>query len=97
MSSPTRSIRDSRRISSPKKTRPSTAVVNNGDLSMQEQVNASIIREQDKDIEIDRLRTTCYTLNTKSAVCDDLHSEVEMLHKRLRESEQQNALQKQEI
>lgn len=83
-----------KRISSPKKQRPMTAII---EKSLQEQVNEAVIQSQDKDIEIDRLRTTCYTLNTKSTVCHDLHSEVEMLHKRLREADQINQVQKQEI
>lgn len=68
------------------------AVVNAGfalEAQLQEKLDQSLIREQDKDIEIERLQTTCQTLNAKSSVNDDLHAEIEMLKKRLQENDNQ--------
>ena len=52
---------------------------------------------QEKDIEIERLQTTCFTLNNKVSVTDDLHQEIEMLTRRLEDSEKVRAVQKEEI
>lgn len=46
-----------------------------------------MIEGQDKDIEIERLQTTCVTLNNKVSVTEDLHHQVAVLNKRLSESE----------
>ena len=35
--------------------------------------NQQAFKESEKDIEIERLQTTCYTLNQKVMVTDDLH------------------------
>ena len=57
--------------------------------------NFNIVREmsgkdiiqQDKDIEIERLKTTCFNLNNKAAIAEDLKQENEMLKKRIQEYE----------
>ena len=52
------------------------------------------ITQQDKDIEIERLKTTCFNLNNKAAIAEDLRQENEMLKKRLAENERaRNALE----
>ena len=38
-------------------------------------------------IEIERLKTTCFNLNNKAAIADDLRRENEVLNRRLEESE----------
>ena len=45
------------------------------------------ITQQDKDIEIERLKTTCFNLNNKAAIAEDLRQENEMLKKRIQEYE----------
>ena len=50
--------------------------------------NQQAFMESEKDIEIERLRTTCYTLNQRVMVTDDLHLEIEVLNRRLKESEE---------
>ena len=81
---------------SPMKKRPTTAAnqstmspkkVNVSQMAMVEELNSQQIRNQDKDIEIERLQTTCYTLNNKVSVTDDHHKEIEVLNRRLQESE----------
>jgi hypothetical protein len=71
---------------SPTKARPSTAafspkksvVVRGGDFSniasinIIEELNGMEIVAQDKDIEIERLQTTCVTLNNKVSITDNL-------------------------
>jgi hypothetical protein len=57
--------------------------------AFQDKLDQSILREQDRDIEIERLQTTCVTLNAKSQINDDLHSEIEILRRRLQENEEQ--------
>lgn len=56
-----------------------------------------MIEGQDKDIEIERLQTTCVTLNNKVSVTNDLHHEISVLKTRLAESEKIRSLQKEEI
>ena len=51
------------------------------------ELNGKAIEEQDKDIEIERLKTTCTDLNNKALVADDLRKDNEILSKRLVESE----------
>jgi hypothetical protein len=50
-------------------------------------MNATLLREQEKDIEIERLKTTCKTLNAKCQINDDLHEEIDIMRRRLSESE----------
>ena len=45
------------------------------------------IKSQDKDIEIERLKTTCFNLNNKAIVSEDLLKDIEILKARLQESE----------
>ena len=92
-----------KRMSSPKK-RPTTAnnmnnssVVERDAFGLQEQLNASLVREQDKDIEIERLMTTCKTLNAKCVINDDLHEEIGVLRKRIAEQDNMLKIQKEEI
>lgn len=59
-----------------------------GPAALQDKLDTSLLREQDKDIEIERLQTTCHTLNAKSLIIDDLHNEIEMLNKRLAENDE---------
>ena len=49
------------------------------------------------DIEIERLKTTCFTLNNKVSVTEDLQEECKILSRRLAESENIRNLQKEEI
>jgi hypothetical protein len=51
------------------------------------EVSGKDIIAQDKDIEIERLKTTCFNLNNKAAIAEDLRQENEMLKKRLAENE----------
>jgi hypothetical protein len=39
------------------------------------EMNGKEIAAQDKDIEIERLKTTCYSLNNKAAMAEDLRQE----------------------
>jgi hypothetical protein len=55
--------------------RPQTAV--NGthnvvDTSIQEEINALRVEMQDRDVEIERLKTTCFTLSNRANLYDDL-------------------------
>lgn len=45
------------------------------------------IKSQDKDIEIERLKTTCFNLNNKAIVSEDLLKDIQILKARLQESE----------
>ena len=56
-----------------------------------------MIEDQNKDIEIERLKTTCYSLNNKVALVDDLQRELDILRQRLADSEKIRAMQKEEI
>ena len=47
------------------------------------EVSGKDIIAQDKDIEIERLKTTCFNLNNKAAIAEDLRQENEMLKKRV--------------
>jgi hypothetical protein len=51
------------------------------------EVSGKDIIQQDKDIEIERLKTTCFNLNNKAAIAEDLRQENEMLKRRLEENE----------
>jgi hypothetical protein len=51
------------------------------------EINNVKVQESNKDIEIERLRTTCQNLNSRIAITDDLKNEVQMLERRLQESE----------
>jgi hypothetical protein len=56
-------------------------------LSQMREINNVKVQESNKDIEIERLRTTCQNLNSRIAITDDLKNEVQMLERRLQESE----------
>ena len=51
------------------------------------ELNGQAITNQDKDIEIERLKTTCFDLNNKAEVVDDLRKDNAILTRRLEESE----------
>jgi len=51
------------------------------------ELNGKEIKAQDKDIEIERLKTTCFNLNNKAIVSEDLLKDIEILKARLQESE----------
>lgn len=51
------------------------------------EMNGKAIDDQDKDIEIERLKTTCTDLNNKASVADDLRKDNEIISRRLSESE----------
>lgn len=55
------------------------------------------IKYQNQDIEIERLKTTCVSLNNKASVADDLRLENGMLRKRIEELSQMSELLKQTI
>ena len=40
-----------------------------------------IVRSQEKDVEIERLQTTCYTLNKQVVIMKDLQEEIKVLKK----------------
>ena len=62
-----------------------------------QELNGREIITQDRDIEIERLQTTCLTLNNKVSIVDDLIGENTVLKNRLAESENIRGLQKEEI
>lgn len=51
------------------------------------EVTGKEIASQDKDIEIERLKTTCFNLNNKCTIAEDLKIENEVLKRRLEEFE----------
>lgn len=53
--------------------------------TVQNQLDASLLREQEKDVEIERLKTTVKALNSKNFNWEDLHAEIDMLRKQLRD------------
>ena len=57
-------------------------------ITIIEELNGQEITSQDKDIEIERLKTTCFTLNNKVSVTEDVQQENAILRKRLSENEQ---------
>lgn len=61
------------------------------------QLNGQSLAEENKDIEIERLNTTCMDLNKKVALVDDLVRDNGILKNRLRESEEEREIQKQTI
>lgn len=65
--------------------------LNEGSYNIIREVTGQDILAQDKDIEIERLKTTCQNLNNKAAISDDLRSENEILKRRLEESERARA------
>ena len=62
-----------------------------------EELNGQDIVSQDKDIEIERLQTTCQSLNNRLRVLEDRRADNEVLKKRLAESEQIRKTQEQKI
>ena len=77
-------------LASPKKQRQSNGgQVTGNAMDLQDELNRVTIESQNKDIEIERLMTTCQTLNAKSQINDDLHAEVDILKRRLDESDTQ--------
>lgn len=66
-------------------------------INIVNQVIGKEISNQNMAVEIERLKTTCQSLNQKASVADDLRSENQMLRKRISELEKQSDLQKQTI
>ena len=56
-------------------------------INIIKELNGKEIKAQDKDIEIERLKTTCFNLNNKAIVAEDLQRDLELMKKRLEESE----------
>ena len=61
---------------------------NLANITIIEELNGQEIVSQDKDIEIERLQTTCFTLNNKLSVTEAVQQENAILRKRLQENEQ---------
>lgn len=61
------------------------------------ELNNEDIEKQDCQIENERLKTTCYTLNNKVAIVEDIQHENETLKRRLAESEEMRQKQQEEI
>ena len=51
------------------------------------ELTGSNIMDQDKDIEIERLTTTCRALNSKSAINQSLEKDLDVLNRRCAESD----------
>ena len=66
-------------------------------MGLQEQLNAKIVECQDKEIEIERLKTTCYSLNKRVAITEQLQDEIDVLNKRLEESSHALQAKQQEV
>lgn len=64
-----------------------TYVVPTSEIGIIQELNGKQIKSQDKDIEIERLKTTCYSLNNKASIVEDQALEIENLKRRLQESE----------
>ena len=56
-------------------------------INIIKELNGKEIRAQDKDIEIERLKTTCFNLNNKATVAEDLQRDLKIMQQRLAESE----------
>lgn len=67
------------------------------DIKEQEFENKKIIVTNEKDIEIERLKTMCYTLTKTSMLVKDLEAEIHSLKERLSDQENANKLQADEI
>ena len=63
----------------------------------QEFEHKKLIVTHEKDIEIERLKTLCYTLTKTSMLVKDLEAEIGSLKKRLSDQENANKLQAEEI
>ena len=63
----------------------------------QENYNKKVIYAKEKDIEIERLKTTCFTLNKSAVLVTQLQVEIQSLKKRLSDQENMNQLQGEEI
>ena len=61
-------------------------------LNVVEEVNNREIDNQDKDIEIERLMTTCQQLNQRVAINDDLMQQLETLKEQLSVNEKVRTL-----
>jgi hypothetical protein len=60
---------------------------NLSNIGIVSELNGKFVANQDKDIEIERLQTTCYSLNNKASVAEDQALEIENLKRRLKEAE----------
>lgn len=66
-------------------------------INIIEELNGKEIISQEKDIEIERLTTTCQNLSSRLNVYQDRQSDNDMLKKRLLESEQFRMAQEQQL
>ena len=76
---------------SPKKTSSIAVSISQkaySQIKIIEELNGHEIVSQDKDIEIERLQTTCQSLNNRLRILEDRRADNEVLKKRLAESEQ---------
>ena len=97
--SPTKQWRPSSAYSSPNKRKSninhtvdeiaaiSNSVFTYPGVNIIKELNGKAIVSQNKDIEIERLKTTCFNLNNKAIVAADLQRDLEIMHARLSESE----------
>ena len=70
---------------------------NLSNIGIVSELNGKFVANQDKDIEIERLQTTCYSLNNKASVAEDQAQEIENLKRRLKEAEAIRAQQQRQI
>ena len=40
-------------------------------INIMQEINGKELEAQDKDVEIERLQTTCYSLNNKASIAED--------------------------
>lgn len=84
------------RPKSPQKKQPVPVSV---EKDLQSQLENALIREQEKDVEIERLKTTCKSLCAQQMVFEDLHNENLTLRKQLEDTQKllsdQQAINKQ--
>lgn len=59
-----------------------------------QELNGEEIKDQDKDIEIERLQTTCASLNNKASIAEDQAFEIENLKRRLAEANEMREILK---
>ena len=62
-----------------------------------EELNGQCIEEQDKDIEIERLKQTCYTLNQKLFLVEDMKRDYPILKNRVDDHERARAILEDDI
>ena len=66
-------------------------------IQLIEELNGQNIYEQDKDVEIERLQTTCHTLNQKVFLLEDVRKEMVVIKNRKDEQERARDLLEEEV